>query len=78
MKAKPYVVTEYYYPKSEHFDDVMNILIEKADDKDGNVYVDTIISPSYTSAIALVAKNAAPKIAPAAIALYLLCVSCNC
>ena len=30
----------------------MNILIEKANEKDGNVYVDTIISPSYTSAIA--------------------------
>ena len=28
MKLKPIVVTEYYYPKSEHVDDVMNILIE--------------------------------------------------
>ena len=28
MKTKPYVVAEYYYPKSEHFDDVMNILKE--------------------------------------------------
>jgi len=28
MKSKPYVVTEYYYPKNEHFDDVMNILVE--------------------------------------------------
>jgi len=28
MKSKPIVVTEYYYPKSEHVDDVMNILIE--------------------------------------------------
>ena len=23
MKQKPYVVAEYYYPKSEHVDDVM-------------------------------------------------------
>ena len=28
MKTKPYVVVEYYYPKSEHADDVMKILIE--------------------------------------------------
>lgn len=28
MKSKPYVVVEYYYPKSEHVDDVMNILVE--------------------------------------------------
>jgi heme-degrading monooxygenase HmoA len=28
MKSKPIVVTEYYYPKSEHVDDVINILIE--------------------------------------------------
>lgn len=28
MKSKPYVVTEYYYPKNEHFDDVMKILTE--------------------------------------------------
>jgi len=28
MKAKPYVVAEYYYPKSEHVDDVMKILVE--------------------------------------------------
>ena len=28
MKSKPFVVTEYYYPKSDHIDDVMNILIE--------------------------------------------------
>ena len=28
MKSKPIVVTEYYYPKSEHVNDVMNILIE--------------------------------------------------
>jgi len=28
MKSEPYVVVEYYYPKSEHFDDVMNILKE--------------------------------------------------
>ena len=38
MKAKPYVVTEYYYPKSEHVDDVMNILVETSSmikDQDG-------------------------------------------
>lgn len=28
MKTKPYVVIEYYYPKSEHVEDVMNILKE--------------------------------------------------
>jgi len=28
MKSEPYVVVEYYYPKSEHVDDVMNILKE--------------------------------------------------
>lgn len=28
MKTKPYVVAEYYYPKSEHVDDIMNILME--------------------------------------------------
>ena len=28
MKTKPYVVAEYYYPKSEHVDDVMNLLVE--------------------------------------------------
>jgi len=28
MKSKPYVVIEYYYPKSEHVEDVMKILIE--------------------------------------------------
>lgn len=28
MGIKPYVVAEYYYPKGEHFDDVMNILKE--------------------------------------------------
>jgi heme-degrading monooxygenase HmoA len=28
MKGKPYVVAEYYYPKSEHVEDVMNILVE--------------------------------------------------
>ena len=28
MKIKPYVVAEYYYPKSEHVDELMNILIE--------------------------------------------------
>ena len=38
MKTKPYLVTEYYYPKSEHFDDVLNILIETSamiKDQDG-------------------------------------------
>ena len=38
MKSKTYVVTEYYYPKSEHVDDVMNILIETSSmikDQDG-------------------------------------------
>ena len=38
MKSKPYVVTEFYYPKSEHVDDVMNILIETSamiKDQDG-------------------------------------------
>ena len=38
MKSKPYVVTEYYYPKSEHVDDVMNILTETSamiKDQDG-------------------------------------------
>lgn len=28
MKTKPYVVAEYYYPKNEHVDDVMKILVE--------------------------------------------------
>mgnify|MGYP000267103214 CR=1 FL=1 len=28
MKTKPIVVTENYYPKSEYFDDVLNILME--------------------------------------------------
>lgn len=28
MKGKPYVVAEYYYPKSEHVEDVVNILVE--------------------------------------------------
>ena len=28
MKTKPYVVVEYYYPKSEHVEDVLNILVE--------------------------------------------------
>jgi len=38
MKTKPYLVTEYYYPKDEHFEDVMNILIETSamiKDQDG-------------------------------------------
>ena len=38
MKTKPYVVVEYYYPKNEHFDDVMNLLIETSamiKDQDG-------------------------------------------
>lgn len=28
MKSEPYVVVEYYYPKNEHVEDVMNILLE--------------------------------------------------
>ena len=28
MNSKTFVVTEHYYAKEEHFDDVMNILIE--------------------------------------------------
>ena len=38
MKSKTYVVVEYYYPKSEHVDDVMNILVETSGmikDQDG-------------------------------------------
>jgi len=38
MKTKPYVVVEYYYPKSEHVEDVMNILAETSamiKDQDG-------------------------------------------
>jgi hypothetical protein len=27
MKTKPHLVVEYYYPKSEHVEDVMNILV---------------------------------------------------
>ncbi len=38
MKTKPHLVVEYYYPKSEHVEDVMNILIETSamiKDQDG-------------------------------------------
>lgn len=38
MKTIPYVVTENYYPKSENFDEVMDILIETSamiKDQDG-------------------------------------------
>jgi len=38
MKTKPYLVAEYYYPKSEHVEDVMNILVETSamiKDQDG-------------------------------------------
>jgi len=38
MKTKQYVVAEHYYPKSEHVDDVMNILVETSamiKDQDG-------------------------------------------
>ena len=38
MKSKPYVVAEYYYPKSEHVEDVLNILTETSamiKDQDG-------------------------------------------
>ena len=31
MKTDPIVVTENYYPKSEHVNDVLNILIETSD-----------------------------------------------
>ncbi len=38
MKSEPYVVIEYYYPKNEHIDDVINILKETSGmikDQDG-------------------------------------------
>jgi len=38
MKSNPIVVTEYYYPKSEHVDEVLNILKETSSmikDQDG-------------------------------------------
>ena len=38
MNTKPYVVLEYYYPKSEHVEDVLNILTETSamiKDQDG-------------------------------------------
>ena len=38
MKSKPYVVAEYYFPKSEHVEDVMIILVETSamiKDQDG-------------------------------------------
>ena len=38
MKSKPYVVVEYYFPKIEHLNDVMNILVETSamiKDQDG-------------------------------------------
>ena len=38
MKSKPHFVVEYYYPKSEHVDDVLNILKETSamiKDQDG-------------------------------------------
>jgi heme-degrading monooxygenase HmoA len=38
MKSNPIVVTEHYYPKSEHVDDVLNILKETSamiKDQDG-------------------------------------------
>ena len=38
MKNKAFVVTEYFYPKSEHVDDVLNILKETSGmikDQDG-------------------------------------------
>ena len=28
MKSKPHLIVEYYYPKSEHIEDVLNILKE--------------------------------------------------
>ena len=42
MKTKPYLVAEYYYPKSEHVEDVMNILVETSamiKDQDGALKV---------------------------------------
>ncbi len=38
MKTNPLLVTEYYYPKENHVEDVMNILIETSEmikDQDG-------------------------------------------
>jgi len=43
-----------YYSKTAHDQagEVMDLLIERAESRKTNVYVDTIVSPSYTSAIA--------------------------
>lgn len=43
-----------YYSKAAHdqANEAMDLLIERAESRKSNVYVDTIVSPSYTSAIA--------------------------
>ena len=45
---------EGYYSKQTHDEaqEMLNKLIEKAEQRKNNVYIDTLISPSYTSAIA--------------------------
>jgi amino acid transporter len=45
---------EGYYSKQTHDEaqEMLNKLIEKAEQRRNNVYIDTLISPSYTSAIA--------------------------
>lgn len=45
---------EGYYSKQTHNEaqEMLNKLIEKAEQRRNNVYIDTLISPSYTSAIA--------------------------
>jgi len=48
-----YMIEGYYSSKNvEQADKILNQLIEEAGDEDNYVYIDTIISPSYTSAIA--------------------------
>ncbi len=43
-----------YYSRATHLQskEVLDLLIERAESRNSNVYVDTIVSPSYTSAIA--------------------------
>ncbi|MDA3952639.1 MAG: amino acid permease [Bacteroidales bacterium] len=43
-----------YYSRAAHdqAQEALELLIERAESRDSNVYVDTIVSPSYTSAIA--------------------------
>jgi hypothetical protein len=31
MDAKPYLVTESYFPKEEHFDEVLKMLVETSE-----------------------------------------------